>query len=203
MTIAHLLEDLGHQGPDPIGGQMAPSDATDAIEAARLEAYEEGYKAGWDDAIGANTAEQLQLAADFSQNLRDLAFTYHEAVNHVTQTLGSILEGMLEHFLPEAARLALGPKVLETIADLPLSSETMPLGIAVAPENLRVMEKIVTQSDHKEIDVFTDKDLGPGQVFLRFGHQEVALDFDALLGDLRAALSATFSRSDEEEAANA
>jgi flagellar assembly protein FliH len=198
MSIAHLLEEFGN-GMDPeMGGVGLAMLSTDAVETARLEAYEEGYKAGWDDAIGANTSEKLQLSADLSQNLRDMAFTYQEAVAHVTRTLGGVFDGMLTHFLPEAAKLALAPKVLEVIAELPLQPDTMPLTIAVAEENLKIMQKVALAVEHESVDVIEDPDLTGGQVSLRFGPQEVAVDFDALLDELREALAATLPTLPEE-----
>lgn len=198
MTIAHLLEEFGRGAEHAVTSLGLTTVSPDMVEAARLEAYEEGYKAGWDDAIGANTAEHLQLAADLSQNLRDMAFTYHEAVTHVTKALGGVFDGMLTHFLPEAAQLALAPKVQEVIAALPIQSNSMPLTIAVADDNLRIMEKVAEATDHEAIEVVADGDLTAGQVSLRFGPQEVALDFDALLEELRLALAATLPNACKE-----
>lgn len=198
MTIAHLLEEFGRGAENAVTGAALAAVSQDALETARLEAYEEGYKAGWDDAIGASKSENLQISADLSQNLRDLGFTYHEAVAHVTRSLGAVFEEMLAHFLPEAARLALAPKVQELIAELPLQPDTMPLVIAVAQDNLAVMERVAAQADHDTVDVVADADLTAGQVSLRFGTQEVALDFDTLLAELRTALATAFPDRAEE-----
>jgi len=200
MTIAHLLEEFGQAIDRVNGAGAAHLVSNDALEVARLEAYEEGYKAGWDDAVGANTSEHLQLSADLSQNLRDMAFTYQEAVAHVTKSLGGVFEGMLTHFLPEAAKIALAPKVLDVIADLPLGSDSMPLTLVVAEENLRIMEKVTAAADHEPISVEVDPDLTTGQVSLRFASQEVALDFDALLEDLRVALATALPESHKDVA---
>ena len=198
MSIAHLLEEFGQGAQSALNSVALAADTSDVIETARLEAYEEGYKAGWDDAIGANTSESLQLSADLAQNLRDMAFTYQEAVAHVTGALNGVFEGMLGHFLPDVAKMALAPKVQAVIADLPLNADTMPLVIAVAGENLRVMEKVAGQADVDQVEVIEDPDLTTGQVSLRFGTQEVALDFDALLHELRAALDAALPTPSKE-----
>lgn len=198
MSIAHLLEEFGRSAKPANEGLALSMVSPDVIENARLEAYEEGYKAGWDDAIGANTAEKLQLSADLAQNLRDMAFTYQEAVAHVTRSLGEVFDGMLTHFLPKAARIALAPKVLEVIADLPLDADTMPLVIAVAEENLAIMEKVAVGTGLETVDVVEDPDLTAGQVALRFGKQEIAVDFDALLDDLRTAIGTAVPAENQE-----
>lgn len=200
MSIAHLLEEFGRVADFAVAAAAVTGmgASNEAIETARLDGYEDGYKAGWDDAIGANTAEQLQLSADLSQNLRDISFTYQEAVTHVTTTLHGVFDGMLTHFLPEAAQLALAPKVREVISALPLSSDNMHVTLSVSEANLHVMEKIVGKIDHAHVDLQEDRDLTAGQVAIRFDNQEVALDFDALLDELRVALAAALPRDTEE-----
>lgn len=199
MSIAHLLEDFGSAIEVPVA--LANAASGDAGESMRLEAYEDGYKAGWDDAVGANQAEQMQVAADLAQNLRDMSFTYQEACTHISQSLHGVFDAMMSLFLPEVARIALAPKVAEELGKLPLSSDDMQLVLSVSPESKPVLERLRSHMSDQELTFEEDPSLTAGQVLLGFGDKEVAVDFDALLEEMRGALE-TFSFELKSEAAH-
>ena len=199
MTIAHLLEDFGRGLAAKFMDPTVPS--AELTETMRLEAYEDGYKAGWDDAIDANQAEQMQVAADLAQNLRDLSFTYQEASAHVSKSLSGVLEGMMGHFLPETARLALAPKLVEEVKRLPIGAENMQIVLSAAPDNLSVLERVLGHIPDANVKLMQDGSLTGGQVVIGFEDSEVSIDFDALLDDMRAALAA-FSPDTQKELIN-
>ncbi|MGX9355917.1 hypothetical protein ACS3SW_12405 [Roseobacteraceae bacterium S113] len=200
MTIAHLLEDFG-KGLEAAFSEAGLSNNQEAQESVRLEAYEDGYKAGWDDAVGANQAEQMQVAADLAQNLRDMSFTYQEACTHVSKSLHGVFDAMMSLFLPEVARVALAPKVGEYLQSLPLNSDNMNVVLSVAPESKSVMARLVDMLPDIDCQILEDTALTAGQVVIGLGDGEVSIDFDALLQDMRATLEA-FKYENQEEAAH-
>lgn len=186
MTIAHLLEDFA-PGAHPFMWQSDVLD-DDAAEIKRLEAYEEGYKAGWDDAVSANQSEQLQVAADLAQNLRDMSFTYQEACAHVTASLQTVFDEMMTHFLPRAARASLASKVREEIESLPLGADNMKVAVHVAPENLGIMQRLTEDFPDHPPKIVADETLTCGQAMIGFQDTELSIDFDALLAQIQEAL---------------
>lgn len=58
-----------------------------ALEEARLASYEQGFSAGWEDALAAQADDRKQLAADLAHTLQSLSFTYHEARAHILRGL--------------------------------------------------------------------------------------------------------------------
>ena len=76
MSIAHLLEDFTLQAG---GGQLHVLDE-DALEEQRLASFEQGYSAGWEDAVQAQEQSRGQVSAELAKSLEDMSFTYHEAV---------------------------------------------------------------------------------------------------------------------------
>ncbi|MDA7965210.1 MAG: ABC transporter ATP-binding protein, partial [Ruegeria sp.] len=69
MSIAHLLEDFTVQTG---AGALHMLD-DEALEEQRLAAFENGYGAGWDDAVQAQDQARGQLSAELSGALSDLS----------------------------------------------------------------------------------------------------------------------------------
>jgi flagellar M-ring protein FliF len=77
MAGGPVLEDFATlAGP----AAQAPSDPAPALaDAERLAAYEQGYRAGWDDAVRAEAADQARIGAELARNLQEMSFSFHEA----------------------------------------------------------------------------------------------------------------------------
>ncbi len=80
-----------------------------AIEESKLASYEQGYKAGWDDAAAALAEDQTRIRADLARNLQQLSFTYQEARSHILKAVEPLLEEMVGRLLPDMARETLAP----------------------------------------------------------------------------------------------
>jgi len=113
MSITHMLEDFGETR------RGTPLSITElSLEEERLEAFERGYQAGWDDCAKSQAEESRQITADLAQNLQDLTFTYEEAYASVMQALHPLLEQMTAAVLPRLARDSLVPRLVETVHDI-------------------------------------------------------------------------------------
>src|SRR5690554_4305468 len=110
MSISHLLEDFTAE-PD----LQTTSLSGVALEKQRLEAFESGYKAGWQDAVKAANDEAARISSDFAGNLQDVAFTMAEAQSGLLTALRPLLTGMVNSVLPHLARKTLGERVIETL----------------------------------------------------------------------------------------
>ncbi len=106
MSIAHLLEefdDLGDGASDISISEMK-------LEEEKLQAFERGYGAGWEDASKAEAGDREKLTSDFANNLRELSFTYQEAYGQMVRSLEPLLTRIVSSVLPEIARKSLGPQ---------------------------------------------------------------------------------------------
>ena len=70
MTLSALLEDFSEPQP---GTTVALTDVM--IEEEKLQAFEKGYQAGWDDSAKAQKDSAAHLSEEFASNIRDLSFT--------------------------------------------------------------------------------------------------------------------------------
>lgn len=193
-SIARILEDFG--APQ---ATHTPGLSEEELETIRLEAFENGYKAGWDDAARAARDEQGHIAADFGRNLQDLSFTYHEAHGHVLAAVKPLLEDIVQKILPDAARETLGLRVADQLEALAREKSAVPVEIAVAPDNLPILEGLTEQDFGFPLAIQGDDTLSDGQVFLRFGAEETEIDLGEVTEGIRAALAGFFAEQERKE----
>jgi flagellar assembly protein FliH len=188
-----VLEDFG----GPLEAVSAAHRAAALPEELRLAAFEEGYQAGWDDAARALSESHQKLAADLAQNLGDLAFTFHEARAHVLKGVEPLLRQMVARILPEVARHALPSLVVEMLDDMVKTSASAPVILKVSPESRAEIEAVLPPSPGFPLEVRVEPTLAEGQVFIRTGEVEQAVDLTAALTEIEAAVDDFFNLNDE------
>ncbi|MCU9849479.1 flagellar biosynthesis protein [Defluviimonas sp. WL0024] len=169
------------------------------LEECRLAAYEQGYAAGWDDAVSAQDAEVTRLRADLGRNLRDLSFTYHEAHSHVLRTLEPLLHDMVTKVLPAVARESLGQMVLEHLRPVAEELAGQPIAVVSTAANRAVLERLVTEAAPFPVSFREEPSLGDGQVYLRFGQEETRVDLDGVIDAISSAVSGFFQIEKHQE----
>ena len=195
MSVSHLLEDFGAT----IGGKtVSMSDVT--LEEERLDSYETGYKAGWDDAVKAQEGDSRRISGDFAQNLEDLEFTVTEATQGILRDLRPLLEEMVHKVLPKLARDSLGMRVTELLATAAADGMDPVIEITTSPANLASLEALADASGNPRVTLRSEDTLGEGQVQMRLGAEEREIDLDALLGEIERAVSEFFDAQQSDPA---
>ena len=194
---ADARTDLPASNPDDAAPAPAPAITAEMLEKTRLEGYEAGYKAGWDDATQAETSEQTRIGAEFARNLQDLGFTFHEARSHVMQALEPLLAGMVERVLPRLVSETMGQTILEEL--LPLATEAVdaPIEIVVAPVSRPVLEQMLTGATSVPFSLVEEPTLAQGQVFLRSGRTERHIDFASAIDRIGAAIEGLYELNEK------
>ena len=169
-----------------------------AMEEARLASYEQGYVAGWEDAVGAQAGENNRMAADLAHNLQSLSFTYHEARAHVLKGLEPFLVDLVGQLLPQIARGVLGPLVQSALVPLAEIAADGPITLLFNPAARAVIEPLVDQAHGPPLSLVEEPTLGEGQVFLRFGDAETRIDLDGAITEIAAALADFFTLSTKD-----
>lgn len=194
MSISHLLEDFGSSS-----FQSQSGGTTEVLkEEQRLEAFEQGYKAGWDDANKAQSDSASQISTEFARNLQDLSFTYHEAFSHVMKAMNPLLQQIVEAVLPAMAQQTLGARVVEQLLNMARTHGEQPASITVSPANLAAMESILEQEMPFPVQVTEDSSMGEGQVELRFGQTEQEIEMDEVLAGIGQAVAGFFQQHEKE-----
>ena len=165
---------------------------TMALEEAKLGSYDAGYSAGWEDAAAAQSGEQSQIKADLARNLQSLGFTYQEARMHILRNIEPLLQEMVGRLLPELARETLAPIVLDVLMPIVEKMADAPVTLVLNPAARVAVEGLLDQATGIPLTLIEEPSLGEGQVYLRMGGAETAIDLDRATAEITAAVRGFF-----------
>ena len=174
---------------------------TDAnqLEDIRMQAYEQGYTAGWDDAASAQSEDQSRIQADFARNLQSLGFTFHEARMHVLRAVQPLLNEIVTCLLPEMAREALASVALEILMSLADEMADAPVTLVLNPASRPAVEALLEKATGLQLTVIEEPTLGEGQVYLRLGDVETRVDLDRATADIATAVRDFFDSTEKDQ----
>lgn len=187
MPIAHILEDFSVENASQQSVKLM-SDV--AIEDQRLASFEQGYTAGWDDAIDAQSSDQTRITGKLTQNLQDISFTYHEALSQMLCSIEPVFQAITESILPEILRETLVPLILEKLTEMARLQAEQPVELVVPAGVGTALRPILSQEFPVPVVLREDSNLVEGQARLRVGVAEQDIDGLELLQNIRTALEA-------------
>lgn len=171
-------------------------------EGDSLAGYEDGYQAGWDDAIQSQDKMQDRVSSDLAAHLQDLSFTFHEAKSHVLKSLEPLVKDTFGRVLPEAARVALPQLILEQVMELARECADSPVYLTVAPASREALLSVLPEHAGLPLEIREEVTLAEGQVFLRLGDCERQIDTARVARDMLECVETFFAENDERIAAN-
>ena len=195
MNTSKLFQDFGAPKRNPSKAATLP---VEEVEDAKLQAFENGYQAGWDDAVKAQAETLTHVSADLAVSLQSASFEYHELRATLNGIVKDIMEQVTHTVLPEMARRSIGAHVREQIGQAAQSSLDMPLEIAVSAESEDAVRAALGGDPEAPFTLTIDPLLSPNQVLLRLGKREVEINLDRILSDIRSAISAYFETQPAE-----
>lgn len=176
-------------------GAPQPLIEASALDDAKITSFEQGYSAGWEDAAAAQAGDQSRISADLARNLQTLAFTFQDARTHVLQAIRPLILEMTSRLLPEVAREALAPAVLEAVMPLADELADAPLTLVLNPAVRERVETLVAQATGLPMRIEEEPSLGEGQVYIRLGPAETKVDLTQVTDDIAAAVRGFFNLS--------
>lgn len=187
MPIAHILEDFTVE----IASQESVKLMSDvAIEDQRLASFEQGYTAGWDDAIDAQSKDQTRLTGKLAQNLQDVSFTYHEALSQMLRSVEPVFQAITESILPEVLQDTLVPLIVGKLTEMARKQAEQPVELVVPIGVGAALRPILAQEFSVPVLLREDSKLSDGQAQLRVGTTEQEVDSLDLLQNIRSAVEA-------------
>lgn len=186
MSIAHLLEDFSVHTS---GGAVHLLDE-EALEEQRLAAFEQGYGAGWEDALQTQEQGRNQLEADLTATLSDLSFTYQEALTRMTFSLEPMFQSLIETVLPETLERGFATRLTEQLSEMAREQVGQPMQLTVPVGASSQIEALLPQDPATAPQVIEDPALEPGQARLQVGTSRREVDCTALLASIAGAFDA-------------
>ena len=162
------------------------------FEEVKLASFEQGYSAGWEDAVAAQNAETTRLRSDLGRNLLQISMSYEEARRHVLEALDPLLRDMVSKVMPRIAKETLPQMVLEQMKPLAATIASTPITIIANPTSLpQIRELLTTQSD-MPFHFLEEPSLSEGQVYLRTGKTEQRIDLDGVINAIGGAIASYY-----------
>src|SRR5690606_10658310 len=118
-----------------------------AAAEARLIGYEEGYQAGWEDAISAEGEDQERLTQEVAEALSRLNQQVGDLQEGILRALSPLLLALAAKLLPLTARAALAPLILELIAPHFDAQAKQPARLWLNPKDAEALAKITELAD--------------------------------------------------------
>jgi flagellar assembly protein FliH len=194
MTLAHLYDEFREEfETDDLNSSQS---ATSAEE--NLQAFENGYQSGWQDATTAHGAEQERVLSELAQNFQDMQFTYHEARSKLLISLRPIATVMLEKLLPGVSREALRSNLTEQINEVLTQSTEDSIEINVSPESLSAVQGIMDAQKDLSFIIKENANLGAAQADLRSSQLERHIDIEDMCERISQTLTAFVQQSSSE-----
>ncbi len=186
MSIAHLLEDFTLQAG---GGKLHLLDE-DALEEQRLASFEQGYSAGWEDALQAQEQGRKQVSAELAKSLEDMSFTYHEAVTRMTLSLEPMFNSLVNAVLPDTLDRGFAARLVEQLSEMAQEQIGQPMQVFVPKGRAVEVQKMIPPSLSTAVKVIEDPSLEAGQARLQVGVTQREVDTDGLLASVAGAFDA-------------
>lgn len=164
-----------------------------------LEAFEKGYKDGWEDAERTLVQRQGQISDAFAQNLMDLSFTLNEARVSVRKDLSSLLRGVLTSLLPPALEHILGPQILAELEALAANSTATTFDVIVAMEQMPAVERALAGAKIGPAQIVGSPDQKRDSALIRLGREEREIDLAAALAEIAGMIETYFDEHERVE----
>lgn len=186
MTIAHLLVDFGNYHASGTADNF--SDAT--LEEHQLEAFEQGYQAGWDDSAKAHAAEGRRISTELAATFQDWSFTFKDAQTQLLHALKPMFEQISQTLLPALAQTGSPHILVEQLMTLAEEQAGETMHLYVSPDEQGAIARHLQHVGHYAIELHDDPALSAGEFRLLAGHDERQIDINQVVRNVQQALAA-------------
>lgn len=199
MSVSHRYRNFGGAGKSDAAES---GNTSEAREDEKLQAFEAGYQAGWDDAIKAQSTDKEKLSEELAQNLQQMSFTYHEALAKLTTSFEPVFRKIVEKLLPAMLSNSLGSHIVDLVTNVLNGSSDEAVEIVIHSQNSIAVSSLLEGSLKHPFSLVEDDSLGEGQAFVRLGEEERQIDIDGVLAEVSKAMIAFFHETKNAQEAN-
>lgn len=198
MQLSKIYEDFGE------ARQLSKPAAnlnSEEIEDQKLDAFENGYQAGWDDAVKVHNETRAQINEALTESLRDLSFEYHQMRRDFSEAARSIVSEVIDKALPAMARATLGAHLKDLVTSHARKALDSGVELTIHPDVFAEMSDLLDDELSATVTLIEDNSLSSMQAMLRLGKQEHEVDLERTIKDMRESIS-TFFATQKSEVSN-
>jgi flagellar assembly protein FliH len=186
MTIAHLLVDFANfhsTGEEPVF-----TDAT--LEEHQLEAFEQGYQAGWEDSAKAHAEEGLRMSEELAAAFQGWSFTFSDAQTQLLSSLKPLFQQISETLLPALAQTGAPNLLSEQLLTLSRQNMGETIQLHVSPNEFPAIERHLQNAESFSVELTSDPSIKPGEFQISVGAEEHFIDINQVISSVQDALAA-------------
>ncbi|MEM1360438.1 MAG: hypothetical protein AAGF94_01835 [Pseudomonadota bacterium] len=191
-----LLEDFTPIAPPPLARERIEG----LTESQRLSAFEQGYKAGWDDAVTAGDGEKTRLTADISAQLGDISFGFHEARTHVLSGVRELITSVVGTLVPKIGASVLPVLVHDHLQALIEEVADTPVTLRVSPARREAIEAAIPADPGFPLQIEEHPDFSEGQVSFLSVHGESELNLENCFDEITQEIELFFAQNERQRA---
>lgn len=167
------------------------------VEKLRTRAFEEGYGAGWADALEQMRNEDSLRCSAAEEALQAISFSYHEACASLEASFVDLAAQIICVILPDLGRAALPRHLERELRALAAKNFGQRLELFCAPGVKHVLAERAAAVAELEVALHEEPSFSEAQVMLRCDQTTRMIDLDAIVSALKAGVDAP---SDQKEA---
>lgn len=193
MTMAVLkLESFDSERVLEEGAPISHHDA----ETLRARAFEEGYGAGWADALDQMRNEDALRRAAAEEALQAVAFGYAEARTLLEGCFIDLAEQMITAVLPDLASEALRRLLDRELRALVSREFSGRLELICAPSVQDNLKEILADMPGLDAKLVPEESFSDAQIMIRVDQNARLVDFDGVMATLKSGLSVSDDKKD-------
>lgn len=188
MSISHILSDFT--------ALQATADfqQPDAMETFRLEVFETGYKAGWDDAAKAYDETNTRLSNDVLRNLCDLSLEHQSNYAQLQTRLTTIVNEISNVLIPTVADQSFAPKLIIFLEQQLKDTGMDTLDLHLNSKTARRLGDLMTPDLADRINLKVSPDLSETQAILQINGDAIEFTFKDAIEKLSDELAGFLSQ---------
>lgn len=195
MVTASIFQDFGSNLPTTV----TPSDAERSdIEDQKLEAFENGYQAGWEDAAKAQFATNATVSSTLATSLQSASLDYNDMKTSMQNSVNDVMQMVIKTILPRIAKDSLGVYICDEIKKLAEKKLEGQINLFVNEANLRQIEISCADVIPESHKIIIDKSISEDRVAIRFGENESVVDTRLVVSNISEAISEYFNSIESE-----
>ena len=198
MALPHLFKDFGTLKAGVVANR---SMTADEIEDLKLQAFDSGFQAGWDDAVKAQSETQAHISVELANSLQTASFEYHEVRATLNASAQRIIEAIVQIILPVVAQASLGTQIRDAVVSALRTATDCQIEIVVSPMNEVAVSQILSAELQDPFELVSDPNMPLNQATLRLGAQEAEINLDKMVADIASAVN-TFFETQKSEVIN-
>lgn len=184
MSLAHKYDEFSDDY-----SETDDTSSSDIATESDLQLFENGYQAGWQDAVTALQVEKEEGIQKAAQVLEEITFTNSEVRRQILNSVSELLQSIFANLLPHIRDQSLGSTLahnLQTIIEKNLGEDVQ---ILSSPGMAQVINDCLSENQRQHVVIKVVPDLPATEIRIEVGQATFLLDHGIIETAIRDAIA--------------